>query len=233
MRAPIGYVPIAWKLASFLILTIKNDKINGVFVTGGHALRTGNCGKFLQVLAWICAGQFMLSSCSTDIHYDAVTSNLVINVDEASTQSGTVTVRQRFVFDRDLVPLSSMTLTEAWISAPELDTSKLACDAAGDCAGFDLSLIDSIGISLVESGSTDTTFWLFASPDSRTREAALFSEMNVGDLRSYMGDTVYMELEIKIDPNEYHFLRYWRDYCGMSDDCQLAFPLSMQFKMED
>ena len=121
----------------------------------------------------------------------------------------------------------------AWISAPQLDTSKLACDAAGDCAGFDLSLIDSIGISLVDSGSTDTTFWLFASPDSRTREAALFSEMNVGDLRSYMGDTVYMELEIKIDPNEYHFLRYWRDYCGMSDDCQLAFPLSMQFKMED
>ena len=59
-----------------------------------------------------------VSACAVDTHYDSVSTYIDINVPAAAQTKEPTTVYQRFQFDRDLVPLQSMVLESAWISAP-------------------------------------------------------------------------------------------------------------------
>ena len=177
-----------------------------------------------------------MSSCSTDIHYDSVSAEITLAVPDIPKDGSSVIVHQRFQFDRDLAPISSMTLVEAWLSGPVSDPAwkenhAERIDSLED--SFALDIVQSINISLIESDNTSPVFWMLIPSSQLKNTDALFSDFNVGDLRQYMDRYQQLELQIDIQLDPYHTMRYWRDVCNMETDCKLHLPLSMQFKMED
>lgn len=176
-----------------------------------------------------------VSSCSTDTHYDSISTTLSIDINDATVSGNTVKMQHRFQFDRDLVPLNSMTLLQAYISSPligspwdpEDETSKK------DNGTYSLSMIEAVSVSLIENDDTQKTFWLYYNDDHKEQTDAPFSEMSVGDLRAFMTTEMYLNVEFSVSLDPYQAMRYWRDVCELSDDCILNIPISMQFKMED
>ncbi|MBQ9243751.1 MAG: hypothetical protein IJ165_11125 [Proteobacteria bacterium] len=178
--------------------------------------------KLVSLLFTFCIFTLM-SACATETHYDSVSTTLQLDVAQLPLDGSEITVRQRFMFDRDLAMLSSMTLTEAWISAPDMPVND----------EFSLDMLRSANIYLVESENAPSIYWLVVPNSKLNGRDAKFSEFNVGDLRQYIDNYNQIELEITLSLEPYQVMRYWRDVCGMSKDCTLELPLSMQFKMED
>lgn len=178
----------------------------------------------------VCAMGILLASCASDIHYDSMSTTASVSFDEFLTSGGNVTILQRFQFDRDLAELSSMHLTEAWISAPILPDGLNDSSETGD---YDLSMVNSVGISIMDPAANKSVFWLMGKPASYERENALFKEMNIGDVRNYMDEDMVFEIKISLSIDGYLMTKYWRDICQMASQCTLEFPVSMQFKMED
>ncbi len=182
-------------------------------------------------------GVFALSACSSDTHYDSISTEITFNIPELKNNGEPFKVHQRFQFDRDLEPLSSMTLEEAWISSPVSDLWDEESLALID-NNYTLDLIRSIHIYIVESEDDPPIYWLLVPAGKLTGKHALFSPFNVGgdkygDLRDYMDNFKQLEIEIELSLEPYEVSRYWRDVCNMSETCIMKLPLSMQFKMED
>ena len=183
----------------------------------------GNVVKKLLFLLFTLCGFAMLSACASETHYDSVSTTIQLNLADLKLDGSEVTVRQRFMFDRDLVVLSSMTLAEAWLSAPEVSSDD----------SYQLDILNSANVYLVEDEELPSIYWLVIPNSKLTGHDAKFSEFNIGDLRQYVDAYNQVELEITVSIEPYHAMRYWRDVCNMSDDCMIELPLSMQFKMED
>ncbi|MBQ1925567.1 MAG: hypothetical protein II180_05545 [Proteobacteria bacterium] len=179
--------------------------------------------KKLLFLLFAFCGFAMLSACASDTHYDSVSTTLQLNLADLKLDGSEVTVRQRFMFDRDLSVLSSMTLAEAWLSAPDMLHDR----------SFQLDILNSANVYLVEDEEMPSIYWLVIPNSKLNGQDAKFSEFNVGDLRQYVDAYNQIELEITVSMEPYHAMRYWRDVCNMSEDCTIELPLSMQFKMED
>ena len=182
-------------------------------------------------------GVFALSACSSDTHYDSISTEITFNIPDLKNDGEPFTIHQRFQFDRDLVPLSSMTLEEAWLSSPVSDKWDDESLALVDNA-YALNVIKSISIYIVKSEDEPPIYWLLVSPSRLVGKHALFSAFNVGsspygDLRDYMDSSQQLEIEIELALEPYEVSRYWRDVCGMSETCIMKLPLSMQFKMEE
>ena len=177
-----------------------------------------------------------MTACTTETHYDSVSTNISINVPNMPYDGSMMTIRERFQFDRDLSSISSMTLHEAWLSSPP-DVQGSDEDARTDDAvlpvSLSLDIVKTISISLVESENSPSVVWLVVPSSQLKGKDAIFSDFNVGDLRQYMDSYQQLELEVEIALEPYHVMRYWRDVCGMSANCTINLPLSMQFKMED
>ncbi len=174
----------------------------------------------------------LMCACSTDTHYDSVSTEITLDVPDLPYDGSSITVHQRFQFDRDLAPLTSMSLVEAWLTSPAIDTDWSDEENRQDDS-FSLDIVQSINISLVESEDSQPIFWMLIPSAQLHGTEALFNDFNVGDLRQYIDDYQQLELEIEIRLEPYHIMRYWRDVCKMSKDCTIQLPLSMQFKMED
>lgn len=177
----------------------------------------------------ICAASIFNFACSSETHYDSVSTTFKVDLAKAIESSNKVTLHHRFTFDRDLAPLQSVELVEAWIEesmAPDQENSV----GGGTC---DLGIIRDIDISIVDQINGSKVYWLYVEPDSSTLEKALFSELNVGDLRQYMSSTMTFEIEVTVTLHDYHAVRYWRDECNMDETCNVQLPFSMYFKMED
>lgn len=177
----------------------------------------------------ICAASIFNFACSSETHYDSVSTTFEVDLTKAIESSNKVTLHHRFTFDRDLSPLQSVELVEAWI---EESTEPVQEDSAGGRA-CDLGIIRDIDISIVDQINGSRVYWLYVAPDSSTFEKALFSELNVGDLRQYMSLTMTFEIEVAVTLDDYRTMRYWRDECKMEERCDVRLPFSMYFKMED
>lgn len=175
----------------------------------------------------------LFSACSTDTHYDSVSTEITLNVPKMPYDGSSMTVRQRFQFDRDLMPLESMTLAEAWLSAPTISYSWDDEMKSRLNSSYSLDMVQSISISLIESEDAQPVFWMLIPATQLHGTDALFTEFNVGDLRQYMDNHQQLELEIELKLEPYHVMKYWRDVCIMDKNCTIQLPLSMQFKMED
>ncbi len=186
-----------------------------------------------MMLLSVCA----LSACSSDVHYDSISTEITFNIPELKNDGEPFKIHQRFQFDRDLIPLSSMTLEEAWISSPVSDKWDDESLALVDNA-FGLNVIKSINVYIVKSENEPAIYWLLVPPRQLTGKNALFSAFNVGsstygDLRDYLDNYQQLEIEIELALEPYEASRYWRDVCDMSETCIMKLPLSMQFKMEE
>lgn len=169
--------------------------------------------------------------CSSETHYDSISTEIAVDVYKAIETDKTLKLFHRFQFDRDLVPLHSMKLVEAWVDLPVYPDEIQQKDDAG---ALNFEMIRDISISLVDpNGGASSVFWLYAAPSAASTEPSLFSEMNVGDLRQYMNDEMKLDVEIRMTLDPYQAMRYWRDACKLEDSCRLIVPFSMQFKMED
>ncbi|MBR4986616.1 MAG: hypothetical protein IKY83_12865 [Proteobacteria bacterium] len=181
--------------------------------------------KKLLFLLFALFGFTLLSACASETHYDSVSTTVQLNVSELPLDGSEVTIRQRFQFDRPLNALSSMTLAEAWISAPEM--------ANIDGIPYSLDMLKSVNIFLVEEEDAPSIYWLVVPSSKLSGQDVMFSEFNIGDLRQYVDSYQQIELEITLSMEPYQVMKYWRDVCDMNNKCILEFPLSMQFKMED
>lgn len=192
-------------------------------------------GIIFSLMMLLCV--FALSACSSDIHYDSISTEITFNIPDLKNDGESFKIHQRFQFDRDLIPLRSMTLEEAWISSPVSDKWDEESLARVDNA-YSLNVIKSINIYIVKSENEPPIYWLLVSPSQLVGKHALFSAFTVGsstygDLRDYMDNYQQLEIEIELALEPYEASRYWRDVCGMSETCIMKLPLSMQFKMED
>ena len=187
--------------------------------------------KKLIKLSFLVLCMSAFTACSVDTHYDSVSTYIEINVTENSLTGETIPIYQRFQFDRDLVPLESMSLESAWISAPDL------VDAPYNDSSepFELNVLRDFSIQLVNPGEEEsTTKWLsiFHPTELKGNDFQLH-QFGVSDLRTYLNEYQQLELQIKVDVEPYHLARYWRDVCHFSENCTMKIPLSMHFKMED
>ena len=174
------------------------------------------------------------SGCSTDTHYDSVSTSLHLKVTDIPKDGSTMKIRQRFHFDRDLAPLTSMNLAEAWISAPSSDDEWLDTENVWSGGEFTLDIVQSVSVSLVDGeDASQSTMWLYVPSYELHDEHAIFTEYIMDDLRTYLNNSQQLELEVEIAMEPYYVMHYWRDVCGMSEDCTITLPFSMQFKMVD
>lgn len=175
-----------------------------------------------------------VSGCATDTHYDSISTSLRLALVDIPKDGSTMKIRQRFHFDRDLVPLSSMHLEEAWISAPSSDDEWLEFENTWSGGAYTLDIVQSVSISLVSvEDDSKTELWLYVPTYELHEEHAVFTEQIRDDLRLYMNENKQLELEVEIAMEPYYVMSYWRDVCQMTEDCLITLPLSMQFKMVD
>ncbi len=169
-------------------------------------------------------------ACSSETHYDSVSTYVAIDVAKALNSDQKLTLYHRFRFDRDVVPLQSMEIVEAWISSPEI------YDADNPLAKgvFSINLVREMNISIVDQNNSNTSiYWLTVEPSPDSPDQARFTEMNVGDLRQYMSSEMKLEIKADVTLDTYRATQYWRDICQLGDACLSRLPLSMQFKMEE
>ncbi|MCL2326461.1 MAG: hypothetical protein FWC40_08225 [Proteobacteria bacterium] len=185
------------------------------------------------MVLFVALSVFFAAGCSTDTHYDSLSDSIAVALPKAPFDTQEVTILKRIQFDRDLVPLSNVSLVEAWLSAPGL----VLPDAVGkpdatEPVAFDLSLVKSISISIVETPKVPTILWLKILR-AQPVENELMSEFNVGDLRQYTDEYQRIELEIKLTLDPYHVMRFWRDVCGNVETCEAHLKFSMNFRMDE
>ena len=66
-------------------------------------------------LSFLCAASMFHLACSSETHYDSISTVVTVDVTKAVEADQKVKVHHRFQFDRDLGPLQSMDLVEAWL----------------------------------------------------------------------------------------------------------------------
>ena len=185
--------------------------------------------KFIPV-SILCLAAMFHCACSSETHYDSVSTYATLDVAKALNSDQELSLYHRFHFDRDVVPLQSMELVEAWISSPEIYDADNPL-AKGE---FSINLVREMNISIIDQNNSNTAvYWLTVEPSSDSPDQARFTEMNVGDLRAYMSSAMKLEIKIDVTLDTYQATRYWRDVCQLGDACVSRLPLSMQFKMED
>ena len=172
-----------------------------------------------------------MTACSVDTHYDSVSTHVEIHFSEAALTGETIPIYQRFQFDRDLVPLQSMNLESAWISAPDF----LGAPYGDSSEAFNLDVLRDFSIMIVNPKEEEsTTKWLtIFHPTELQGQDLQLHQFGVSDLRTYLNESQQLELQINVNVEPYHLARYWRDVCHYSDPCTMRIPLSMHFKMED
>ena len=182
---------------------------------------------------------FALASCNTDLHYDSISTEITFNIPDLKNDGNPFVIHQRFQFDRDLEPLRSMKLEDAWLSSPVGDKWDEASLNKIDNA-FSLDVVRSINIYVVKSENEPSIYWMLIPSSQLKGRHAVFTAFNVGgskygDLRDYMdmSGSRQLEIEIELALEPYEVSRYWRDVCEMSETCIMKLPLSMQFKMEE
>lgn len=181
-------------------------------------------------LSFLCAASMFHLACSSETHYDSISTVVTVDVTKAVEADQKVKAHHRFQFDRDLGPLQSMDLVEAWLDTP---TVMLQEGSVTDGDPFNLGIIRDMGISIVDQNNGTKVFWLYVTPTPSTLDKARFSELNVGDLRGFMTSAMKFEIEVNITLDTYQAMRYWRDICQMEEKCNVQLPFSMQFKMDD
>lgn len=187
---------------------------------------------FLTIFLFAFSVPFFMA-CSTDTHYDSVSTEISLFMEDIPKDGSPMTVHQRFQFDRDLLSINMMSLEEAWLVSPSV--SDVQSEEAQRLAdnGFTLDFVKSITISLIAPENEMPISWL-TIPSVRLHDTeAVFYEFDAGDLRNYVDDLQQLEISIDIAVEPYHAMRYWRDVCNKSDSCVVNLPLSMQFKMEE
>ena len=189
--------------------------------------------KNLVKLAFLAICMLAMTACSVDTHYDSVSTYVDINITEKAMTGDEITIYQRFQFDRDLVPLQTMELESAWISAPDL-TGEILNEGV-DPYSFTLNTLRLFKIQITTEDNEDPTPWLSGYDwyNLKGEHAQLDSSGYVSDVREYIDDYQQLELQIVVTMDPYHVSRYWRDVCNFSEDCTIRIPLSMHFRMED
>lgn len=175
-----------------------------------------------------------VSGCTTDTHYDSVSTSLTLSVLDIPKDGSTMNIRQRFHFDRDLAPLTSMHLAEAWISAPSSDDVWVEENNEWHTGDISLDIIKSVSVSLVSvEDSAVKEMWLYIPGHELHKENAIFTEYMTDDLRAYLNLNQQLEIDVEIALEPYYVMSYWRDVCDMSEICHITLPFSMHFKMVD
>ena len=175
-------------------------------------------------------GAFALASCSTDTHYDSLSTSVEIDIAKIVNDGNPISIYQRYQFDRDLADLSAITVNEAWISSPEIVNDDVAMKSP------DLAILRNITLSLIEPQTSDSTLWMSLTQLRRTNEVARLIDFTIddeSDIREYFDSYQQLEIEYHITLEPSIVTMYWRNNCDFSEPCTLRIPISIMFKMAE
>lgn len=188
-----------------------------------------------KLIALLLSSVFaMTAACSTDVHYDSLSTSVEIDLSQIVNDGYPITLYQRYQFDRDLYKLSGISVDEAWISNPEILPPEDV--SVNNAASPDLSILRNLTMSLVHPETRESTLWMSITQVRRTGNAARLIDFVIGenrDIRQYFDQFQQLEIEYHMTFEPSIVTMYWRNNCQFKENCILRIPVSIQFKMEE
>ncbi len=174
------------------------------------------------------------TACSTDVHYDSLSTAVEIDISKIENDGYPITLHQRYQFDRDLYKLSGITVDEAWISDPEILPPEDV--SVPDAESPDLSILRNMTLSLVDPQTTESNLWMSVTQIRLAGNAARLIDFIIGDsrdIRQFFDEFQQLEIEYHLTLEPAIVTMYWRNNCQFKDSCILRIPVAIQFKMEE